>query len=88
MVLASALLSWALRLDQKRRLCLALFCLVTATIAINVLPNNPYFIMNLRHWQQGRLLHFNELMQWVSVVWLPIALVWMIRNAAQLKPKH
>ncbi len=88
MVLASALLSWALRLNQKRRLCLALFCLVTATIAINMLPDNPYFIMNLRHWQQGRLLHFNELMQWVSVVWLPIALVWMIRNAVQLKPKH
>ena len=88
MVLASALLSWALRLNQKRRLCLALFCLVTATIAINVLPDNPYFIMNLRHWHQGRLLHFNELMQWVSVVWLPIALVWMIRNAVELKPKH
>ena len=88
MVLASALLSWALRLNQKRRLCLALVCLLTATIAINVLPDNPYFIMNLRHWHQGRLLHFNELMQWVSVVWLPIALVWMIRNAAGLKPKH
>jgi hypothetical protein len=88
MVLASILLRWALSLNQKRRLYLALFCLVTATIAINVLPDNPYFIMNLRHWYQGRLLHFNELMQWVSVVWLPIALVWMVYNAAQLKPKH
>jgi hypothetical protein len=44
--------------------------------------------MNLRHWHQGRLLHFNELMQWVSVVWLPIALVWMVYNVAELKPKH
>jgi hypothetical protein len=88
MVLASILLRWALSLNQKRRLYLALFCLVTATIAINVLPDNPYFIMNLRHWYQGRLLHFNELMQWVSVVWLPIALVWMVYNAVELKPKH
>jgi len=88
MLLASILLRWALSLNQKRRLYLALFCLVTATIAINVLPDNPYFILNLRHWYQGRLLHFNELMKWVSVVWLPIALVWMIYNAAELKPKH
>ncbi len=88
MLLASLLLRWALRLDQKRRFWLALFCLVSATIAINVLPDNPYFIMNLRHWHQGRLLHFNELMQWVSVVWLPIALIWMIHNTTELKPKH
>ncbi|QWD72316.1 VanZ family protein [Polynucleobacter sp. UB-Raua-W9] len=88
MVLASFLLRGALRLNQRGRLILALFCLVSATIAIHVLPDNPYFILNLRHWHQGRLLHFNELMQWVSVVWLPIALIWMIYNAAELKPKH
>ena len=88
MVLASVLLRWALRLDQRRRFWVALLCLLSATIAINVLPDNPYFIMNLRHWHQGRLLHFNELMQWVSVVWLPIALIWMTYNAAQLKLKH
>jgi len=28
------------------------------------------------------------LMQWVSVVWLPIALIWMIYHAAEFKPKH
>jgi hypothetical protein len=88
MALASLLLWRALRFNQKIRFNLALFCLVIGTIAINVLPDNPYFILNLRHWHQGRLLHFNELMQWVSVVWLPIALIWMIYNAVQLKPKH
>jgi hypothetical protein len=55
---------------------------------VNVLPDNPYFILTLRHWYQGRLLHFNELMQWVSVVWLPMALIWLIRSAMDLKPKH
>jgi hypothetical protein len=88
MVLASLLLWRTLRLNQKTRFNLALLCLVSGTIAINILPDNPYFILNLRHWHQGRLLHFNELMRWVSVVWLPIALVWMIYYALQLKPKH
>jgi hypothetical protein len=41
--------------------------------------------MMMRHWYQGRLLHFNELMQWVSVVWLPLALFWMIREALTVK---
>jgi hypothetical protein len=87
MVLASVLLRWALGLRQGTKFWLALSCLVCATIAINVLPDNPYFILTLRHWYQGRLLHFNELMQWVSVIWLPLALIWMIRSALEVKPK-
>jgi hypothetical protein len=87
MVLASVLLRWALSLRQGTKFWLALSCLVCATIAINVLPDNPYFILTLRHWYQGRLLHFNELMQWVSVIWLPLALIWMIRSALEVKPK-
>jgi VanZ family protein len=88
MVLGSLLLRWALRLDSRAKFGLALICLLGTTIAVNVLPDNPYFILTLRHWNQGRLLHFNELMQWVSVVWLPLALIWMIRSAIDLKPKH
>jgi len=88
MVLGSLLLRWALRFDLRVKFCLALICLLGTTIAVNVLPDNPYFILTLRHWYQGRLLHFNELMQWVSVVWLPLALIWMIRSAIDLKPKH
>ena len=88
MVLGSALLKWALSLMPRTRFWIALLCLLGTTIAVNVLPDNPYFILTLRHWHQGRLLHFNELMQWVSVVWLPLALIWMIRSAIDLKPKH
>jgi hypothetical protein len=77
-----------LRFDSRIKFGLALICLLGTTIAVNVLPDNPYFILTLRHWYQGRLLHFNELMQWVSVVWLPLALIWMIRSAMDLKPKH
>ena len=88
MVLGSLLLRWALRFDLRVKFSIALICLLGTTIAVNVLPDNPYFILTLRHWYQGRLLHFNELMQWVSVVWLPLALIWMIRSALDLKPKH
>lgn len=88
MGLGSILLKWALPLTPKTKFWIALICLLGTTIAVNVLPDNPYFIMTLRHWYQGRLLHFNELMQWVSVVWLPLALIWMIRSAVDLKPKH
>ena len=88
MVIGSVLLRWTLRLKQMTKFGLALICLLATTIAVNVLPDNPYFILTLRHWHQGRLLHFNELMQWVSVVWLPLALIWMVRSAVEFKPKH
>ena len=88
MVIGSILLRWALQLEAGAKFWIALICLLGTTITVNVLPDNPYFILTLRHWYQGRLLHFNELMQWVSVVWLPLALVWMIRSAIDLKPKH
>ena len=88
MVLGSILLRWALKLDPEHKFWLALICLAGTTIAVNVLPDNPYFILTLRHWYQGRLLHFNELMQWVSVVWLPLALIWMLRSAKEFKSKH
>ena len=88
MLLGSLLLRWALRLSDSTKFWLSLGCLIGATLAINLLPDNPYFVLTMRHWNQGRLLHFNELMQWVSVVWLPLALLWIVRNnfAFKLKP--
>ncbi len=80
MAIASVILRWALKLTASKKFWISMLCLLIATIAINFLPDNPYFILTLRHWYQGRLLHFNELMQWVSVAWLPLALVWVIRN--------
>ncbi len=88
MCLAVLALRWALRLRQSTKYYLAMPCLIVVTIAINVLPDNPYFILTLRHWNQGRLLHFNELMQWVSVIWLPMAFFWMIRNTKELQSTH
>jgi hypothetical protein len=88
MMLGCLLLKWTLKFPQATKVWLALVCLLSATMVINLLPDNPYFNLTLRHWYQGRLLHFNELMQWVSVVWLPLALFWVIRNKStfNLKP--
>ncbi len=88
MLSASIALYWALRFQQKTKSLMALLCLIGVTVAINIMPDNPYFILTLRHWHQGRLLHFNELMQWVSVIWLPLALIWMIRNVTDFQSKH
>ncbi len=88
MVLGSILLKWAVRLEVRMKFWLALLCLISVTVAVNILPDNRHFIMTLRHWYQGRLLHFNQLIQWVSVVWLPLVLIWLIRSAWEFKPKH
>lgn len=85
MALASLALRWALRFSNAMKFWLAFLCLLAATIAVNLLPDNPYFVLTMRHWYQGPLLHFNELMQWVSVVWLPMALIWVVRNALPFK---
>lgn len=84
MIFGIILLRWALPLAGMTRFWLAIIFLVSATLAINLLPDNPYFLLTLRHWNQGRLLHFNELMQWVSVVWLPLALFWAVRKRSAL----
>jgi len=44
--------------------------------------------LTLRHWYQGRLLHFNDLMQWVSIAWLPLALVWLLWDKLSLRLKY
>ena len=85
---ASVLLRWALHFSNATKFWIAIVCLVSATLAINLLPDNPYFVLTMRHWHQGRLLHFNDLMQWVSVVWLPLAFVWAVRNTLPFKFHH
>jgi type IV secretory pathway TraG/TraD family ATPase VirD4 len=87
MVLGSVILRWMLRCSIRTKFWAALVCLLSATVAISVLPDNPYFILTMRHWYQGPMLHFNDLMQWLSVLWLPLALFWMIREALVVKLK-
>lgn len=51
----------------------AMLALVALVIAVNVVPDNPYYIDAISEWRQGKLLNFNALAHWLSVLW-PYAL--------------
>ena len=51
----------------------ALVALVSAVAAVNVVPDNPYYLANMQGWRQGALLNFNALTSWLSTLW-PYAL--------------
>lgn len=52
---------------------IALLAVVALVIAVNVVPDNPYYIDAISDWRQGVLLNFNALAGWLSVLW-PYAL--------------
>lgn len=51
----------------------ALLALAAAVVAVNVVPVNPYFLVNMQEWRQGVFLNFNQLASWLSTLW-PYAL--------------
>lgn len=53
---------------------IAMLALVALVIAVNVVPDNPYYVDAISDWRQGVLLNFNALAGWLSVLW-PYALV-------------
>lgn len=84
MVFGSLILLWGLRWPLACRFWAGLISLLLMALLVNLFPDNPYFTLTLKAWYQGRLLHFNDLMQWISYAWLPFAMVWAIQH--QLKP--
>jgi VanZ family protein len=51
----------------------ALVALAAALAAVNLVPDNPYYLANMQDWRQGALLNFNALTAWLSTLW-PYAL--------------
>ncbi len=88
MISGSLVLFLGLRLSTRARLIIAPTCLLLIILAVNWLPHNPYFVLTLRAWYQGRLVHFNDLMQWVSWLWLPCALLWLVQNSLFMPQKQ
>jgi VanZ family protein len=80
MLIASALLWWVIRRSSSDRLWIGLACLGGMLLLVNFFPDNPYYALTLKAWIQGRLLHFNDLMKWVSFIWLPFAIIWALQN--------
>ena len=85
MGLSSLLLLWGLRWPLANRLWTGLVSLLAMTLLVNLFPDNPYFTLVLKEWYQGRLVHFNDVMQWISYIWLPFALIWALQNQFKTK---
>ncbi len=51
----------------------AMMALVALFVAVNLVPDNPYYIDAIGTWRQGMLLNFNALAHWLSLLW-PYAL--------------
>ncbi|HVE88319.1 MAG TPA: VanZ family protein [Burkholderiaceae bacterium] len=51
----------------------AMLALVALVVAVNLVPENPYYTDAISAWRQGQLLNFNALAQWLSWLW-PYAL--------------
>jgi hypothetical protein len=85
MVLASSILFIALELPARARLIACIAAFIGLMALVNYFPDNPYFAMRLPRLDQSRLMHFNDLMQWLSWIWLPVALIWLVHQATGAK---
>jgi VanZ family protein len=66
----------------------ALLALGAALVAVNIVPENPYYAVSLQDWRQGALLNFNALTGWLSMLWpyaLGVALVGHAVTARSLR---
>lgn len=47
----------------------AMLALIALVVAVNLVPENPYYIDAISAWRQGKLLNFNALAHWLSLLW-------------------
>jgi VanZ family protein len=77
--LAIGVLSLAVASSGARRAlrAFALLAVLVLLVAVNIVPENPYYLANLAEWRQGRLLNFNALARWLSLAWPLVLLAWL-----------
>lgn len=85
MVLGSLFILIGLELSARIRLITCITAFIGLMALVNYFPNNPYFAISLPRLNQSRLVHFNDLMQWLSWLWLPVALIWLVHYARGIK---
>jgi VanZ family protein len=81
MALSSLMAGIFMRFSTNIRLIACISALVALMILVNYFPDNPYFTISLPRWNHSRLAHLNDLMQWLSWLWLPVAFIWLIHFA-------
>jgi hypothetical protein len=72
-------LAFAPPVAQRR---IAALMLIVSLMVVNYVPANPYFVVTLQTWVQGKFLNFNGAAQFLSLLW-PFFALWFL-----LHPVH
>ncbi len=64
--------------QAQRRL--AILLLLISLISVNLIPSNPYFLVTMQGWVQGKFLNFNGAAQFLSITWPFIALWYLFSH--------
>ncbi len=76
-------LSFAPPVAQRRA---GIFALLLCVLLLNMLPSNPYFLLTLQEWVQGKFLNFNGAAQFLSLTWPAFALWFLLHPTHRLPP--
>jgi len=50
-------------------------------VLVNILPQNPYYLSQLQLLPQGRLTHFNGLLEWLTMIWPLLAIILLLKQS-------
>lgn len=70
------------RVSPAHQRRIAIIMLLISFIAVNLIIPNPYFVVTLQRWVQGKFLSFNGATQFMSLLW-PFLAMWFL-----LHPVH
>jgi hypothetical protein len=80
-LLAAAALAAALAAVGARRAAgLGLIVLALLVALVAQAPEDPYYAASLAGWEQGRLVRFHGIAQWVGWLWPYAAMAWLMRR--------
>ncbi len=85
MIFSSILLAGLMQLKRSWQYGLAILSLGLMIFLVNVFPKNPYYLVTIQEWRQGRLIHFNHLMAWLAWIW-PIGAALSLAKGLKARP--
>lgn len=65
-------------IDSRWAAALGVLVLAFFVAVVGQAPNDPYFAASLAGWEQGRLVRFHGLAQWVGWLWPYGAMAWLL----------
>ena len=77
--LGGLLLYWVSKLSHRSHWWIAFCGLTMLVVCVNVMPQSPYFLAEVELWPQGRLTHFNGLLEWGTWIWPTLAIYNLLR---------